>query len=135
VTDSRDPRSDPRESRPSFLLISNDKKTSAIIRRRLSRNKCQVIILDNLDMLDPTLRRHFDIVIIDMSLKTSRTYGAFDLCREIKNIHVDTKVCFLTRFRINKKELFKLVPSAHPDFVISKDELKSDKMLHFFLSN
>jgi DNA-binding NtrC family response regulator len=118
---------------PKFLVIASDKKIRLIIDERLSRNKCDVFTLDNMRLIERVLRRHhFDFIIIDMSFKTHGEHGTFDLFRQIKSIDSSTKVCFLTRFRVNQEEFFKLFPSTHPDFIFTKEDIDSDRFLNLY---
>jgi response regulator RpfG family c-di-GMP phosphodiesterase len=119
-----------RHDRPCFLVVSNDNKTTSVVKERLLRNSCDVVILDDLQLIESAFKRkRIDIALLDMGFRTPK-HSAFDLYRQIRGFNDNTKICFLARFPINHKEFLKVFPSIQPDFVVNKNELMTSNELY-----
>nr|AFK24836.1 hypothetical protein Josef01_02j05_47 [uncultured archaeon] len=128
----RNTRSRRTRHRPSFLLVSKDENTISVVKERLSRNKCNVLVLDDLQAIERSFKSmHLDVALLDMSCKIAG-YSAFDLFRLVKNLNKDTRICFLTNFSIDRKEFLNVFPSIPLDFVINKKEMTSSELYDMF---
>ena len=122
----------PGRYNPCFLLVSSDDDIISVVKERLSRNKCEVLALNDLQAIDRAFKnRRIDIALLDMSFRIPE-HNAFDLYRLIRSLNRATKICFLTSFSMSRKEFLRVFPSTQLDFVINKKEMTPGNLYELY---
>jgi len=118
------------------LLISDDEHIVSLVKARLSKNGCDVTVIENpLKAMFAFKMYYYDVILIDMSLSTPQI-TCFELYRFFKSLDSRVRTCFMTSFEINRKEFFRVFPSIQIDYLMDKKDItlaRIDEMYHTLL--
>ncbi len=121
---------------PRFLVISDDEHIVSRVKARLSKNGCDVTIVENPLKAKFAFKMHYyDVILIDMSISAPQI-TCFELYRFFKSLDKRARICFMTSYEIDRKEFFKVFPSIQIDYLMDKKDItlaKIDDMYHTLL--
>jgi two-component SAPR family response regulator len=121
---------------PHFLVISDDKHVVSQVKAGISKNGCDVTVIENPLKAKFAFKMHcYDVIFIDMSISTPQI-TCFELYRFFKSLDKHVRTCFMTSFEVNRKEFFRVFPSIQIDCLMDKKDItlaKIDDMYHTLL--